>query len=272
MNKDITGSLVLYKSNISDVEFIIRNFTSVVSVRTLYLIDNSPTNELSCLKSSNKVEYYHNPTNIGFGAAHNIALNEAIKTNSKYHFVINPDVKFEARVIDEMVNYMEKKSDIGMMMPKILNLDDSIQFLPKLLPSPYSLMMRKVKFPKFVYTPFINKYELRKVPENKIHEAPILSGCFTLFNINALKEIGLYDDIFFMYFEDWDISRRINQKYKTMYYPLVSVYHAYESGANKNKKLFNIFLKSAVYYFNKWGWFFDKDRRRINKKTLSQFK
>jgi GT2 family glycosyltransferase len=89
--------------------------------------------------------------------------------------------------------------------------------------------------------------------------------------INAIKEVGFYDDKFFMYFEDWDLSRRINQKYKTLYYPLVSVYHGYDSGANKSFKLFKIFVKSAVYYFNKWGWFFDKQRKEINKETLQKF-
>jgi len=74
-----------------------------------------------------------------------------------------------------------------------------------------------------------------------------------------------------MYFEDWDISRRVHQKFKTVYFPKVSVYHGYESGANKNKRLFKIFIKSAKSYFNKWGWAFDSDRRKINKTTLSQF-
>jgi hypothetical protein len=63
----------------------------------------------------------------------------------------------------------------------------------------------------------------------------------------------------------------MHQKYKTIYYPLVSVYHGYESGANKSFKLFKIFIQSAFTYFNKWGWFFDKERTQMNKKTLSQF-
>jgi GT2 family glycosyltransferase len=82
----------------------------------------------------------------------------------------------------------------------------------------------------------------------------------------------MYDDNYFMYFEDWDLSRRMHKKYKTIYYPLVSVYHGYESGANKSFKLFKIFIQSAITYFNKWGWFFDKDRKQMNKKALSQFK
>jgi GT2 family glycosyltransferase len=89
--------------------------------------------------------------------------------------------------------------------------------------------------------------------------------------MSAVKEVGVYDDRFFMYFEDWDISRRMHLKYKTIYFPKVSIVHGYESGANKDQRLFKIFVKSAIHYFNKWGWFFDSERNKINKKTLQQF-
>ena len=132
--------------------------------------------------------------------------------------------------------------------------------------------MRKFKKPKFYYEKFINNYELRKVKKDVIYNAPILSGCFTLFRMSAVKEVGVYDDRFFMYFEDWDLSRRMHQKYETVYFPKVSAFHGYESGANKNKFLFKVFVTSARKYFNKWGWFTDPYRASVNKQTLNQFK
>jgi GT2 family glycosyltransferase len=158
------------------------------------------------------------------------------------------------------------------MMPQILNEDGSIQNLPKLLPSPFSILKRKIKKPTRMYQKFINEYELREVSKDLIYNAPVLSGCFTLLNLDAIKKVGMYDDAFFMYFEDWDLSRRIHQQYKTIYFPKVSVVHEYESGANKNPKLFKIFVNSAITYFNKWGWFFDSERKKVNKEALSQFK
>ena len=92
-----------------------------------------------------------------------------------------------------------------------------------------------------------------------------------MFNLNAIKEVGVYDENFFMYFEDWDLSRRVHKNFKTIYFPSVFVYHGYDSGANKNIKLLFIFLHSAYHYFNKWGWFFDKKRKKINSIALSQF-
>ncbi|MDV6168396.1 glycosyltransferase [Flavobacterium sp. DG1-102-2] len=266
----ITASVVLYKTSLSDIEKVVISLNQMADLK-LYLIDNSPTDELRSFEGG-QIIYIHNPSNPGFGAAHNIAIQKAIEEGSKYHLIVNPDAYFTGDVVTPMVNYMEQNPDVGMMMPQVLNEDGSTQNLPKLLPSPYSILMRKFKKPVSFYNKFIERYELRNVPADKIYNAPILSGCFTLLRLSAIKEVGMYDDAYFMYFEDWDLSRRMHEKYRTIYYPLVSVYHGYESGANKSSRLFKIFIKSAITYFSKWGWFFDSERKRINTRALSQFK
>jgi GT2 family glycosyltransferase len=264
-----TASIVLYKTNISDFEKVL-NSVELNGNEKLFLIDNSPTDELRIYQKET-IDYFHNPSNPGFGSSHNIAIQKAIDAGAKYHFIINPDVFFNKDVISSMITYIENNKTVGMMMPQILNLNGSVQNLPKLLPSPISVLWRKLKKPKMSYQKFINRYELRNVSEKIIYNAPVLSGCFTLLNLEAIKKVGFYDDKYFMYFEDWDLSRRIHKHYKTIYFPLVSVYHGYESGANKNGKLFKIFIKSAITYFTKWGWFFDSERSKINNKALSQF-
>jgi hypothetical protein len=272
MGIEISASIVLYNNDVSMLQDVVRSFLNAKSEVHLHLIDNSLTDELRMLNTDSRVTYKHNPSNPGFGSAHNIAISKAIEIGSDFHFVINPDCSFDGSIITTMVDYMKQDPTIGMLMPEILNENGSIQNLPKLLPSPYSLFMRKFKKPSSIYKIFINQYELRSIPRNEIYNAPILSGCFTLLNLKAIQEIGMYDDKYFMYFEDWDLSRRMHLKYKTIYFPTVSVYHGYESGANKSAKLFKIFINSAVTYFSKWGWFFDKDRKILNKKALSQFK
>lgn len=273
MNKEVSASIVLYNNDKTDIERVVSYVFDSCPLSTLYLIDNSITDKLKRITLLNPyIVYHHNNTNIGFGKAHNIAINLAYEKGSRYHFIINPDVYFGKEVMLKMLKYLEADSEVAMVMPKILNEDGSIQYLPKLLPSPYSVLRRKIKWPPKCYEKFIQNYELRYVENDSIYVAPILSGCFTLFRTKVLKEIGGYDDRFFMYFEDWDLSRRIHEKYKTVYFPHVSVIHGYESGANKNSKLFKIFVQSAIQYFNKWGWFFDKDRNRINQETLNQFK
>jgi GT2 family glycosyltransferase len=266
----ITASIVTYKHRFDKLEALIYSFASNDLISKLYIIDNSPFNNLEKeIGENSKIEIVFMGSNKGFGAAHNIAIQKVMGLGSNYHFIVNPDISLSGDVVMHMVNYMAANTKIGMMMPKILYPDGRIQYLPKLLPSPFAIVKRKLKRPSSLYNKFIRVYELRDYAE-QITNVPILSGCFTLLNLNAVKEVGLYDDRFFMYFEDFDLSRRMYDKYDTIYYPLVSVYHVYESGAHKNLKLFVIFVLSALKYFNKWGWVFDYERNRINKEEIEK--
>ncbi len=269
----INCSIVIYNPNYSKLHKTIQCVLKSSLLNKLYLVDNSETNNFSTKikEYGDKVIYIFNNKNLGFGKAHNIALKDSIVNNISYHIIINPDVYFENDVFEKMYYYFEDNKEIGIAMPKLLNINNSIQNLPKLLPTPLSLIYRFLFKKLNLFKNYIDKYELRFVNQDLIYETPVISGCFTFFNLKLLKSNMLFDEKYFMYFEDWDLSRRISEKYKTIYYPSVSVYHEYESGANKKIKLFFIYIKSAIRYFNKWGWFFDFYRSKKNNETLSQF-
>ncbi|WP_312185369.1 glycosyltransferase [Sphingobacterium sp.] len=269
----VTGSIVLFKHTYLELRDLLQKL-ELSNVNPLFIVDNSPTDSIREIIESDhlNIQYIHQPSNPGFGAAHNIALKHAIEAGSEFHFVINPDVTIHQDATFSMVEFMKKDSNIGMLMPQILNRDGSIQYLPKLLPSPLSVFKRILNKKFGLYSSFVQKYELHHIDPNRIYDAPILSGCFTLIRILSLNKVGLYDDRFFMYFEDWDLSRRMQESYRTVYYPRVSVIHGYESGANKSPNLFRIFVRSYIRYFDKWGWFTDKKRYKVNRKTLNQFK
>lgn len=84
------------------------------------------------------------------------------------------------------------------------------------------------------------------------------------------EKVGGFDERFFMYAEDLDLCRRIGEVSKTMFYPGVSIYHEYEKGSYKNRKLLKYHICSVVKYFNKWGWIFDGKRAATNRKCLKQ--
>lgn len=266
----ITASIVTYFSDRQEIINLIGYFVDT-PVDYIYVIDNSSDDTLStCSDVSKNVVYIHGHGNVGFGAAHNIAIEKALKIGSKYHFIVNPDISFETDVVSPMVEYMREYPETGMMMPRVLNMDGSCQYLPKLLPSPFDLLLRKLKRPIGVYRRFIEKYELRDVSSEQVCNVPIISGCFSLLSMEVIKKIGGYDERFFMYFEDFDLSRRIHENYKTIYFPLVAIFHGYEGGANRNWRLFKVFVTSAIKYFNKWGWFYDKNRKIVNHKILKE--
>jgi len=273
---NINISIVLYKNNINAIKKVISSCLSLRLIYRIYLIDNSPIDEFRVFSNIDKrIRYIFNNNNLGFGKGHNIAFIESIKDNIIYHLVLNPDVYFENEVLEEIYNFMEGNHDIGLVMPKVLNPDGSLQYLCKLLPTPINVFVRR--FLNFgPLKKFIEKmnyvYEMRFTGYDKIMNVPYLSGCFMFLRTEVLKEIGLFDENFFMYFEDIDLSRRIHQKYRTVYYPFVSIYHEYAKGSYKYKKLLKYHIKSAIYYFNKWGWFFDKERNIINEETLKKLR
>jgi len=268
---DITASIVLYKSNFDEIKRVIDSFLNTSLNVKLYLIDNSPTNELKKLSQGERVEYIFNNTNIGFGSAHNLAIKKSID-NSKYHLILNPDVYFEEGTLEKIYNFMEENEDIGLAMPKVLYPNGEMQHLCKLSPTPFDLILRRF-LPFETYLEKRNQnYELKFADYNQIMDIPYLSGCFMFIRTEVLKKVGMFDERYFMYLEDTDLSRRIHQQYRTVYYPEATVYHEYGKGSYKNKKLLWYHISSAIKYFNKWGWIFDKNRREINKKTLNDLK
>lgn len=262
---DIVCSLVIYKNDRNQLIAAIDSFLNTELNVRLVLIDNSPTDDLSDIKIHPKIEYISNPINPGYGTSHNIAISKYIN-NTKFHLVLNPDIYFNNGVLEDMINFMNLDIKIGLMMPKILYPNEQIQYLAKLLPRPADFFIRRLLPNSSIKTRLTDTFELKFSGYNKIMEVPYLSGCFMLFSAKALREIKGFDENIFMHMEDLDITRTCWSKgYKTIYYPHKSVYHDHLFKSTLNLANLNMYLRSAIYYFNKWGWFFDLDRKRINK-------
>lgn len=268
---NITASIVLFKSNIDEVNNVLDILLKSNLKINILLIDNSPTAFLKeKIMNAECVEYIFTGKNIGFGRGHNIAIEKSV-LNSEFHLVLNSDIKFDADILEDMYFYMTNNADIGLLGPKVLNLDGSLQYSAKLLPNPINLIVRRFLPLKALQDRMNYNYELRFFDFNRIIEAPYLSGCFMFISCKALEEIKGFDNRFFMYPEDIDLTRQIHLNYRTIYYPKVSVFHEHGKGSYKSIKLLYFHVSSMIKYFNKWGWIFDTKRREVNKKTLKQF-
>jgi GT2 family glycosyltransferase len=270
MQFDITASIVLYKSDPEVVGEAIDSFLKCTRPCRLYLLDNSPTEKLRSLAKDERVEYVFNNGNVGFGKAHNVALKKSV-TNSKYHLVLNPDVYFEAGVLEELFDFMEQRPEVGQIMPRILYPDGEVQYSGKLLPAPIDLIARRV-FPGWNYfRKKNNMYELRDSGYNRIMNIPQHLGCFLFIRTSVFPAVGYFDEDMFMYMEDIDLTRRIHMRYQTLFYPGVHVYHHYEQGSKQSSRLLKYHIDSTITYFNKWGWLFDSERKNLNKKAIKQY-
>jgi GT2 family glycosyltransferase len=265
----VVASVVAYKNDRVTLARSIESFLNSAEDTVLYLVDNSPTEDLKTLTADPRVIYLHIGKNIGFGPSHNVAMRKTL-SQADYHLVLDPDVYFGPEVIPELVRFMDREKEVGLVMPKVLYPDGSLQRLCKLLPTPYTLVMRR--FLKFL-TPLLQRvdyeYELQFADYNRIMDVPFLSGCFMFFRTEALRNVGLFDERFFLYCEDIDLSRRIHERYRTVYYPNTLIYHLFGKAPYKNISALMVNIRSAVTYFNKWGWFYDAERKRINRETLS---
>ena len=264
---EVSVSIVVYEN---DYNLLLRVVSCVLEsqlLTSLYIIDNSSTNKLrEIFPQDSRLEYIFMNSNNGFGAGHNFIMRQPEKMG-KYHLVLNPDVSFAPGTLEKLYDYMENNPDVGNVMPKIIYPNGDLQYLCKLLPTPMDWIGRMFIPFKSIKKRINDKFEMRFADYESEMNVPYLSGCFMFLRKSVIEEVGVFDEGIFMYGEDTDLNRRIYQKHRTMYYPKVTITHAFEKGSHKSLRLFWIHVKAAIYYLNKWGWFFDKERRGINKKT-----
>jgi len=236
---DLTISIVLYNTCIVEVNNIIDKFTLMSLKYKIFIIDNSPRDNLrdNFQNRHDFVEYIYTGKNIGFGSGHNLAIN-LIKNCSNFHLVLNADVDFEPSILNTIHEYMNKFDNIGLISPKILNMDGSVQYSAKLLPTPINLIVRRFIPIKKIQEYFNYKYELRFSNFNKIIDIPYVMGCFMFINCKVFQDVEGFDERFFMYPEDIDLTRRIHEKYRTIYFPDVTIFHKHGRGSYNNYKLF----------------------------------
>ena len=267
----LSASIVLYNTKTEDLKRVIDSYFAYQGEKQLFLVDNSPNDNLREIAKiyPNDVFYIFNNENMGYGKAHNIAIKKSIEQNLPYHIILNPDIIIEKNTLEKLTNYMEQHPEVGNIMPKIIYPDGELQYLCKILPSTIDLIFRRF-IPIKNWKEAINKrYELHSFGYDQIMNIPNLSGCFMFLRTEVLKQVGLFDENIFMYLEDIDLNRRIHSKYKTIYYPDAIVIHEHQKESYKNRKLLKAHIKSAIYYFNKYGWFFDKERTSINKNIIN---
>ena len=267
----ITASLVIYKTKHDELRKIL---TCCINspLDKVYIVDNSPSDDLSTIVSSfetDKFEYIYGQGNVGFGHANNIGIRKTIELGSKYHIILNPDIVFETKSIETMVQFMDSHDGIGMLTPALIYPDGRNQGAAMMLPTPFDMFGRRL-LPKYFADKINNHYELRKCDLTKIREVPNMCGCFMFCRTEILQKAGLFDERFFMYFEDFDLVRRVHKYAKIAYLPTTYVIHAHAAEHRKSKFLLKESIKSAVKYFNKWGWIIDVDRRNWNKAVLEE--
>ncbi|MCM1440274.1 MAG: glycosyltransferase family 2 protein [Roseburia sp.] len=270
----VTASVVLFNTQKQHIDTLLKCIIPSC-VEKLYIIDNSFNDRWREIENlSEKLRYIHNK-NIGYGASHNLAIHLAVESGSNFHLIMNPDIRFEPGVLEELRNVMNENEDVVYILPKVVDINGEVQYLCKLLPTPEDLIFRRFIPAKGLLKKWKEKknarYCLMDSGYDKVINPPCLSGCFMFMRLSAITNNDIFfDEDFFMYFEDFDLIRRLHRIGKTIYYPEVVIIHDHARESYKNYKMLKVHIKSAIHYFNKYGWVFDKERRKMNEQILKE--
>ncbi|MAF13335.1 MAG: hypothetical protein CMI53_00375 [Parcubacteria group bacterium] len=196
--------------------------------------------------------------NNGFAAGNNLGIKKA---KGKYVMILNPDIAIVPEALEKMMAYMDSNSDVGMIGPRLINPDGSVQYSCRRFPNFLTPVYRRTFFGKLSLAKSgVSKYLMKDFDHQKTQEVDWLFGACLLIKKSVLDKVGLLDERFFMYFEDLDLCRRVwQEKYKVVYYSDVELVHYHQRLSAQRGGLLGIFSKSGrihiasgIKYFAKY--------------------
>ena len=192
------------------------------------------------------VKFIASDENNGFAAGNNLALRQV---NSDYVLLLNSDTIVHEKTLENIYNYMETHGDVGACGCKVsLENGDLDKACKRSFPNVKNSFFRLFHIPT---NSSDDNYNLTNLPDDEVYEVDCLTGAFMFIRKNVLDEIGLLDEIFFMYGEDIDLCYRIKKSgWKVVYYGKSSIVHfkGASSKKQKNKLIYEFYHAMYIYY------------------------
>ena len=252
-------SIIIVSYNVKDylkkcIQSIIK-FSTNTSYEIIIIDNNSKDGSKEMLKKnlSNKMNLIFNSENLGFAKAVNIGLRHS---KGDFLLLVNPDTVFIENIADKLKKYFQENRKVGIVGCKVLNKDQTFQISSRRnFPYLHSLMFKLIGLTKcFPKNKFISSYNMTYLNENIISKNISISGACMMFQKKMIKNIGLFDERFFLYFEDTDFClRAIKAGYEVIYYPKAQIIHHKGSSSKKNiTDAKNYFDQSLLKFFKKY--------------------
>jgi GT2 family glycosyltransferase len=187
----------------------------------IIVVDNASTdNSIKELKFKYPdITILESNSNLGFTGGNNLGIEKAIQMNSDYVLFLNNDTIVEPNFLDDLISCCEADEEVGIAVPKIYYYD-----YPKIIWFAGSYYDKNVNdFPHRG----ADKEDIGKYEENVIIDRAV--GCAMLMPINVLNNVGYFDNRYFLYYEDIDLSLRVRKSnYKILFVPSSMIYHKVE--------------------------------------------
>ena len=254
---DISIVIVNYKSKDKTREClksISESDLANISFETI-VVDNCSGDDLSDLKNIIDFKFISSPKNIGMGGGNNLGIKEA---QGEFILILNPDTVLSKDAIKILFNYLKANPSVGIVGPKLLNPDGSLQYSCSRFPKIYTPLIRRTFLGK-IFKKYEDLFLMKDFSHAIIEEVDWLMGSCLLIRREGFSG---FDERFFMYFEDIDVCRRAHKaNMKVVYNPEAVVIHCHARASAQMPWYRSIFeskiarehIKSWFKYFLKWG-------------------
>jgi GT2 family glycosyltransferase len=219
----------------------------------VFVIDNNSTDDSKSFFSDkfSSVKFIWNTENIGFAKANNQGLQLC---SGKYILFLNPDTIVPEDCFSKCINFLESNMQIGGLGIKMI--DGAGKFLKESkrgFPTPFASLYKLCGLTKvFPTSPLFAQYYLGHLNENKNQEVNVLAGAFMMIPKKVLDAVGSFDEIFFMYGEDIDLSYRIQKAgFKNCYFADSTIIHFKGKSTNKSSLEYLRHFYKAMHLFSK---------------------
>ena len=200
--------------------------------------------------------FLFNRDNPGYGRAVNRLFKEVEKLPS-YIGVLNTDLSWQPGTFERLLDWLEHNPEVKLAVSQILDQFSNPQKLCKKNPTVLGMFSRRF-VPESFKPNWLKRYDswytMNDQNYQSVFEAPYLSGCCMLINSEAFRRVGGFDEKYFLYLEDADLTRSISREGLCVHLPIASVVHRWGRGNYRDIRLMLINFKSAWHYFRKWGW------------------
>ncbi len=201
-----------------------------------------------------RVNYSAQPLNRGFGPGHNSVIESL---DSDFHLVLNPDAELADDTLRVGLSCMAGDDSIALLSRRVLGGEGDQEFLCKRYPSGLALLLRGFApgFARRWFRKRLDRYEMRDVCSgDRQADVVLASGCFMLVRSAALRAVGGFNDKYFLYFEDFDLSLRLGSQGRLVFNPAMQIVHHGGYAASKGWRHVKYFMKSGITFFNQHGW------------------
>lgn len=221
------------------------------------IVDNASCDNIGDLKVKFlNLDIIFQEKNKGFGKSHNKAMQSV---EAKYYFVLNPDTVFSenGNFLRKMFDFMEENPRVGISGPKILYLDGSLQYSCFRFPCFLQPIYSRTKLGQSDRGEEIkNRFLMKDFSREKTQPVDWVMGSAMFVRAVAIREVGMFDDWFWMYAEDSDWCRRMWEKNWCVYYVYdVVIQHAYGRASAKVPGVFNALIKNKYARAHLLSWF-----------------